>query len=577
MDHNNRPPQLRDVDAAVAARIANYTPRKVSEHWWLEVGDEVRAAVTAARPSSPQIATGHLNALVRFLASPVGWKVGTRLDIAALLSLQSVEVYTNFVVGIGSKSRQRHALRAVGRAIGVVPLLNPSPPAALTRVNPLVQAAGHRPIGAALLAAVISADRGTVPKALFDSFARANPQVSATAAAANPSTVWAPATLQSLAEVTHRREKATVTSDSRKKTDPSSTVKPLSRTAALAQARKAMAAQQRAEAAEADPVAPDAVILAAIEGFLPRLPNRPVWEQNEQLATDLVLAYEPGSARNAKKVCSFVAVFLTWFASWPGRATNSPSIRRDELFAQGVLEAFVASHSSTERSMSTARSALRRCIDSLHPDGRPARISRPPVVGPYDDQTCRTFILLAKNQPTDAATKRICLLVGLPLGAGLDAGDMRALTATSFSDVDVDGVPVLTVTVINGRRSRTVPVRHDIADLIRTALRIHAAAGQGPSARLLGRVEDRTNIVPTDDRVPVTAGDPAPSISIMRLRNTWLVAAMCSNISLADLLKAAGFSTPRTITDLLPHCPPQDPTVVARTLTELKNPSGGNR
>jgi hypothetical protein len=68
----------------------------------------------------------------------------------------------------------------------------------------------------------------------------------------------------------------------------------------------------------------------------------------------------------------------------------------------------------------------------------------------------------------------------------------------------------------------------------------------------------------------VTAVVTVPvDIEASRLRNTWLVAAMCAPVPLADLLRAAGLRTARTIGDLLPYCPDADPAVIAAALAAM--------
>jgi len=48
---------------------------------------------------------------------------------------------------------------------------------------------------------------------------------------------------------------------------------------------------------------------------------------------------------------------------------------------------------------------------------------------------------------------------------------------------------------------------------------------------------------------------------------------MCANVPLADLLRAAGLRSARTIGDLLPYCPDADPAVIAAALAAMLDPA----
>ena len=66
-------------------------------------------------------------------------------------------------------------------------------------------------------------------------------------------------------------------------------------------------------------------------------------------------------------------------------------------------------------------------------------------------------------------------------------------------------------------------------------------------------------------------------VTTARLRHTWLVAAMCAPVPMADLMQAAGIRSARTLTELLEHCPAPDPAQVQAThdtLTALVTRAG---
>jgi hypothetical protein len=74
---------------------------------------------------------------------------------------------------------------------------------------------------------------------------------------------------------------------------------------------------------------------------------------------------------------------------------------------------------------------------------------------------------------------------------------------------------------------------------------------------------------PVTERAVHADATRAVDIEASRLRNTWLVAAMCAALPMADLLRAAGLRSARTIGDLLPYCPDADPAVIAAVLATM--------
>jgi hypothetical protein len=165
----------------------------------------------------------------------------------------------------------------------------------------------------------------------------------------------------------------------------------------------------------------------------------------------------------------------------------------------------------------------------------------------------------------------MAFLVGLGLGAGLDGHDLKTVTRADLVDVRLDATTtVLMVTVSGATRPRMVPVRAGYDALVREGLKLHDQGRRGPRAVLLGLDTTRDHVTSPVTERAVTAVVTVPvDIEASRLRNTWLVAAMCAPVPLADLLRAAGLRTARTIGDLLPYCPDADPAVIAAALAAM--------
>lgn len=565
----------RHTPKQVADFIADYTPRTMSAATWTVCAEAVRGAVTATAPTTTQVAGTYLTSLVAHLAGPCGWDKTNAPDLAMLLSEQVItRTWQRGEASPRSASVRRSHLRAIARANGLAPvrqpLANPHP----RKVDAFIAEGTRRGIP---LATVVAAWRSHTGRSLtaepLDPVIAALRGCAATDTTACPSTVWAPATLRSLSDANDQHQKAPVSSTPAAPTRPAvatTATKPMSRRAVLRYARQAQAARATADGSAELAPAPKvtAEVRAAVEGYAPHKANRQTWNTNIELAQRLVFGYGPTSARNAANVCSQVACFLTWFASWPARAVSGP-ITAGELIAPGVFEAWVASSGRSDRSRATMRSTLRRAVGSLFPGVASEKLSYKPAAAPYSPKEMATWRFLAANQPTPAATANQCFIVGLCAGAGLDAGDLRHLTPEAFATAWLDATTsVLMVTVSNGPRSRTVPIRGAYADLVRKGLAAHDAAGKTANDLILGKVAERTNVASSKSRAAKTATEPL-TVQVTRLRNTWLLAVMCAPVSLADLLTASGMRSGRTLTDLLPYCPEPDEEILAATVATL--------
>lgn len=398
----------------------------------------------------------------------------------------------------------------------------------------------------------------------------------ATAHASGADTVWSPASIRALAEGTDQHPRGTVTSSAAvvaTRTGPSGS-KPMSRRQAIAHAKAVHAATTGVPDAPKLP----ADVAGAFDAYRPRPVNRAAWDKNREVARRLAFGFQPRSARSMRNVCSVVAGFLTWYVTAHPRPTSGP-VTVDELTVPGLAEAYAAAYRASDASRATLRSVLRRALGSLDPASRPVRLPASGLTAPYTPPECIQLLRLAQHQPTPTGTANLSFLVGLGLGAGLSATDLRYLTPASFTDVCVDRpAPVLMVTVEHGRAPRTVPVRDRYAPLVHRALELHQQVGKTDTDLLVGKVPTRPHVAyPVTSRV--RSADPASQVQVNlpRMRNTWLVAAMCAPVPLPDLLRAAGLTSSRTLYELLAHCPDPDPSVVADTVAALARTTDGDQ
>lgn len=167
-----------------------------------------------------------------------------------------------------------------------------------------------------------------------------------------------------------------------------------------------------------------------------------------------------------------------------------------------------------------------------------------------------------------AEPRRACFLIDLGLGAGLAPSDLRFVRYCDIREVRDTGVGnYLTVHVPQGSE-RTVVIRRDYEALVRRAMSLQS--DMDSTQPVLGTSTTRRNVTQAALRSIVTAY-PGQRVDIdpRRLRTTWLFAVLNAPVPLAVVLEQAGLRSARTNTDLLPLCPPTDPTELARAMIAL--------
>lgn len=564
----------------VATKVTAYIPRSMDHERWALCQDIVRDAVLATRPRTKGTAQVLLSALVAYLNTPCGWDGTTVPNLQELLTNSRINYATNTMPAKAGR-RLASQVRMVSRAIGAS---NKAPRITTPRDLPceaLIDAGAQRPVSVADLVRTWqhATGKNTTVHPLEPVAARLLRERVVTVADTPDGTLWDTNAIKALAEAPD--PKGTTVTSIAKRTTPKPTPtkpskgtragKPMSRRAALAHAKAAAQAVEGVTTtsgaiADAPKVGDD--IRDAVESFVPTPANRATWADNRDLAVRLSVGYRPPSAKQAKNVCSVIATFLTWWAVCPARTTDGP-LTFAELADPATLELWMRLSDRAMTSRATMRSVIRRAVRSLNPDAAASKVVYAKVSAPYTPDEMTLWRFYSANQPTPIATARLSFLIGLCAGAGLDSSDLRHLRARDIVSTHIDdNAPILMVAVSNGRRSRIVPVRADYAHLVTRALDIHRNLGRGDEDLVLGKVADRNNVVWNDARTARTATEPKV-VRIARLRNSWLVAVMAAPVSLADVLRASGLYTARTMTDLLDHCPPTDEATVARILCDF--------
>jgi hypothetical protein len=316
-------------------------------------------------------------------------------------------------------------------------------------------------------------------------------------------------------------------------------------------------------------------VAAAIAAYVPKKLPAGVWAQVADAARAAMMAFAPNTPRWVSTHGGYVVRFCVWVHAQSGQPDQL--LDTAALLAPGLVDRYVATGlDAPDSTVATIRWVLRRAIRQLSDAPHPQGLTHRQVQPPYTAAECAALVRLARAQPTTAKRRALSAAVALGLGAGLDGRDQRLITRADITTIDIDGAPGLCVQV-RGTRARTVVVRRHYVPLLAEACRLHGEEGRAPDELLHGREPDRSSTVAAVGSFAVTATGQGVDISAARMRTTWLLAIMCSPLPLAALLAAAGLTTARTLTELLPYCPPADPDDVARILAATDTPTQGVR
>lgn len=555
--------------------IGAYVPRRLDDRRWELSADACRAAVALAGANANS-SVALLSSLTRFLASPA-WDGRTAPDLFALLTEANIVAFTDQLPPSANKSIPASNLRRIAKAVAA-DRGTPAPvrPRAKHRYPSVLLVEGAmRPIPAAHLFGAWMVHTGNTMNAnpMEPVLAHWRRTGQVTAAPESPSTLGPSSSAWALTEVKLRPEKASM--NLRTTQGSTSPVKKMSRRAAIEHAKKARAAaaaastQQPVEDVDSVPE----TVRCAVEKFLPRGERAEVWQANEALAHRLVYGHRPPSVNNARTLCSYVARYLHWYAGSAHRADGHTGLVIDveEVRDLGLVEHFVFEVPMPEAAVGTTRSALRRAVASLDPKTRPRRPVPQNTLAPYNALECSRYIAVALHQPTPIATSNLCFIVGLGLGAGLSAAEIKSLNRTNICSTTLEtGQSIMVVKLTKADRPRVVPVRNELIHVLDRALELHRQQGRSATAPLIGKATGKNPVGSAIDRAVIADGSPL-DLDVRRLRNTWLVSAMCAPVPLADLMRTAGLRSSRTFANLLPFCPDSDRSSVDAVLAQMSD------
>lgn len=321
-------------------------------------------------------------------------------------------------------------------------------------------------------------------------------------------------------------------------------------------ARRARAELVSQRSGDPDPL-PEA-LERMLGAWSPRILTAEEWAQSRPLTTRILRRSAIRGRQKFEKALRVVAQYVTW--------SRQAGYDQDEvrLLSSRVIEEFIARGlpGAEESSRATARSILRSIAThaGLSPD---APVKAPPIAHweispPYQAHEITTFRRRIDLVTDVRIRRRVQTAFALGLGAGLEARDLRDLTRAHVDDLGDDGIRI----DVPGERPRTAWLRQDCEDLLREGISTLTR-----NEHILGRPNAGKDIlVDLYENARSLRGDR--KIQQRRLRNTWIATLMCEPIPLWTVMRAAGLTSARSLSDLAQFLEPIGDTQITRGGTQ---------
>lgn len=259
------------------------------------------------------------------------------------------------------------------------------------------------------------------------------------------------------------------------------------------------------------------------------------------LAREMVAQAAPATPARAKALL-FAAGRLAAFAQQVGLELEAGVLLHTSVIERFVIKGCRSVSPATRRTLRTNLRALARSL-ARYPEPSPVALARERAKLPYSQAQIDGYLRLAAHLHTAPRRMRATALICLGAGAGVIAGELRAVRGSDVlwrSGGVLVGVP--------GARARSVPVLSCYHQPLLTA-----AQFAGDRLIVGGSEPGRRNI--TDALCRALSSDAGlPRLQPGRLRSTWLVAC-AERIGLGAFMHAAGISCSQRLGDLAAQLP----------------------
>lgn len=277
--------------------------------------------------------------------------------------------------------------------------------------------------------------------------------------------------------------------------------------------------------------------------YRPKLP-RETWLVIRSDVWEVFVRTEHRTLEFWKRRASQVSAYLGWRHE-TGRSTRVA----DAMTFREIDVYMTRGYTGAKSSANSVRSRLRKLAEHVNPSEQniPGPVyAHPAVKGPYTlEEQARISRAVLRYRPGTSRTK-LCFIVGLGLGAGVDAADFRHLCGIHICDLGEVGIRV----DIPGTKPRTVWVRAEYEHIVREGL----AELTDRRKRLIGgKSKDRNSV----GRIIESARfhGSVPAIDAGRLRSTWITWTLQQNLPLPVIMRAAGLKSARTLAELVEYLP----------------------
>lgn len=239
------------------------------------------------------------------------------------------------------------------------------------------------------------------------------------------------------------------------------------------------------------------------------------------------------------------------FVAWADR--SGYPLDREQIFAPDMVERYTAvGMAGTSNAVrSTRRSMLRRVarVATTTAPWEPKPLSLPSDnrTEPYTVAELDRWWTVAAQQATASRIQTASAVIALGAGAGLSAIEMVDTTADNVARIH--GAVVIRVP---GSHAREVPVRAFWAPRVLELARTYPT---GPLMGPTGTTKNRMNAALNR----VVRSPDLPKLNVDRLRTTWAVDVLNSGVRIAEFMRVSGWSTGRSLVDLLPHLTVREP------------------
>lgn len=301
-------------------------------------------------------------------------------------------------------------------------------------------------------------------------------------------------------------------------------------------------AQEHRSALRSEPEPLSAELEHLLEVWVPKGIATRDWIACQDLVHDVMRRAHIRGIESFRKHLRILSEYIAW-AIKSGYPEDVLALMTDDAindFSRIVLAG------AGDATAGTKRSKLRALARTVNPEKNVealgARFGHTDIKPPYTQEDVY-WITRRITQVRKPTTRRaIQTAVALGLGAGLTTGDLQTLTRSDITDHGNSGICI----TITGRNPRTIWLRREYEEMLR-----EGTSHLSPGGRILGLRHHKDTVRDLYRNIQPTGS--GPMVVQSRLRHTWLANLMCEPIPLVTVMRVAGLSTARTLTDLVPY------------------------